>query len=93
MEQYNQNNNLPQPNTLVFGILSLVFTSILGIIFGSIGRKKGKEFIEQGGELTGAAKVGFILSKIGVILGIIATIVIAIYIIVFATAAANGAFN
>ena len=93
MEQYNQNNNLPQPNTLVFGILSLVFTSILGIIFGSIGRKKGKEFIEQGGEPTGAAKVGFILSKIGVILGIIATIIIAIYIIMFAVAAANGALK
>lgn len=97
MEQYNfDQNNLPQPNTLTFGILSLVFCGILGIlgiIFGAIGRKKGKEFIAQGGELAGSSKVGFILSKVGLILGIIATIVIAIYLIVFIAAAANGAFR
>ena len=94
MEQYNFDpNNLPQPNTLTFGILSLVFCGILGIIFGAIGRKKGKEFIAQGGELAGAAKVGFILSKVGVILGIIATIVIAIYLIVIIAAAASGALR
>ncbi len=92
MEQYNQ-NNLQQPNILTFGILSLVFCGILGIIFGAIGRKKGKEFIAQGGELAGSSKVGFILSKVGLILGIIATIVIAIYLIVFIAAAANGALR
>lgn len=94
MEQYNfDQNNLPQPNTLTFGILSLVFCGILGIIFGAIGRKKGKEFIAQGGELAGSSKVGFILSKVGLILGIIATIVIAIYLIVIIAAAASGALK
>jgi hypothetical protein len=94
MEQYNfDQNNLPQPNTLTFGILSLVFCGILGIIFGAIGRKKGKEFIAQGGELAGSSKVGFILSKVGLILGIIATIVIAIYLIVIIAGVASGALK
>ena len=86
--EYNYNqNNLPQPNTLVFGILSLVLGSIVGIILGSVGRKKGKEFIAQGGELTGASKVGFVLSKVGIILGIISTIIIVLYIILIAAGA------
>ena len=89
---YNQ-NSLMQPNTLVFGILSLVFGSIVGIILGSIGRKKGKEFIAQGGELTGASKVGFILSKVGVILGIISTIFIVIYVILIVAGVASGALE
>lgn len=94
MEQYNfDQNNLPQPNTLTFGILSLVFCGILSIIFGAIGRKKGKEFIAQGGELAGSSKVGFILSKVGLILGIIATIVIAIYLIVIIAGVASGALR
>ena len=86
--EYNYNqNNLQQPNTLTLGILSLVFGYIVGIILGSIGRKKGKEFLAQGGELTGASKVGFILSKVGVILGIISTIFIVLYIILIAAGA------
>ena len=79
--EYNNQNNLQQPNTLVFGILSLVLGSVLAIIFGAIGKKKAKEFTEQGGELAGASKVGFILSKIGFILGIIGTICYGIIII------------
>ena len=85
-----QNN---QPNLLVFGILSLVFSTIPGIILGSIGRKKGNEYIAMGGTLTGAAKVGYILSKVGFILGIIGTIFLVIYIIVIAAGAASGAFS
>ena len=72
----------PQPNTLVFGILSLVFGSIVGIILGSIGRKKGKAYIAQGGQLTGASKVGFILCKVGLILSILAIVGAVIYTIV-----------
>ena len=91
--QYNQqyaqpayNTMVPaQPNLLVFGILSLVLGSIVGIILGSIGRKKGKAYIAQGGQLTGASKVGFILSKVGVILGIISTVFLVIWIILLAT--------
>ncbi len=82
-------NAAPQPNLLVFGILSLVFEVILGIIFGAIGRSKGKAYIAQGGQLTGASKVGFILSKVGMILSIVCTIVFFIYLIVII--AAGGA--
>ena len=91
--QSNYQNNLTQPNTLVLGILSLVFGSIVGIILGAIGRKKGNEFIAQGGELTGASKVGYILSKVGIILGIITTILIVIYVILIAAGVASGAFD
>ncbi len=78
-----------QPNLLVFGILSLCFTYIVGIILGAIGRKKGKQFIAQGGVLTGASKVGYILSLVGLIVGIVATVVITIYIIVAIAAGAT----
>ena len=91
--EYNNQNNLLQPNTLVFGILSLALGPILAIIFGAIGKKKAKEFVAQGGELVGASKVGFILSKIGFILGIIGTIFLVIYIILIAAGVASGAFN
>ncbi len=60
--------------SLVFGILSLVFNefSILGIIFGAIGKGKAKKFAaENGGVVTGKAKVGKILSTVGLVLGII----------------------
>ena len=73
----------PQPNTLLFGILSLVFceTVILSLIFAIIGRKKGKAYIAQGGTLTGASKVGFVLSKLGLIFAILSLIVCAVVII------------
>lgn len=83
MEQYNR-NELVQPNTLVWGILSLALPGlILNLIFGVIGRKKGKAFLAQGGKLAGASKVGFILSKVGVILSIIALVVIVLYAVLF----------
>ena len=79
----------PQPNLLVFGILSLVFDWIfVGIILGAIGRSKGKAYIAQGGQLTGASKVGFILCKVGLILSIIGTVAFAIWVI---AAIAGGA--
>ena len=76
-----------QPNILVFGILSLVLGPLFAIIFGSIGRKKGKAFVAEGGTLTGASKVGFILSKVGLILGIIGMVFVVIYIVLIATGA------
>ena len=82
-----------QPNTLPFGILSLAlcgFFGIFGIIFGAIGRKKGKAFVAEGGQLVGASKVGFILSKIGFIFGIIGAVFGVIYIIMAIVAAKNG---
>ncbi len=72
--EYNNQNNLPQPDTLMLGVLSLVATSVfpgvgtfLAIILGAIGNKRGKEFIKQGGELAGSSKVGYILCKISLI--------------------------
>lgn len=85
--------NKNQPNLLVFGILSLVLETIPGIILGAIGRKKGNEYIAQGGTLTGAAKVGYILSKVGFILGIIGTIFLVIYIILIIAGIAGGAVS
>ena len=71
----------PQPNLLVFGILAIALNFIVGIILGAIGRSKGKKYIAQGGQLTGASKVGFILCKVGLILSIIATVFFVIYMI------------
>ncbi len=92
--QYNQSNfkssvyqTMAQPNLLVFGILSLVFSGIVGLILAIVGRKKGKAFIEQGGTLTGASKVGYILSLVGMIFSIIAIVFIVIYIIIIIAAA------
>ena len=100
--QYNQPNynqtmyqTMAQPNLLVFGILSLAlcgFFGIPGIILGAIGRKKGKAFIAQGGVLTGASKVGYILSLVGLILGIVLTVYFVIVIIVAIAAAGNGSY-
>ena len=70
-----------QPNILVFGILSLVFSGIVGLILGIVGRKKGKAFVAQGGQLTGGSKVGFILSLVGIIVSIVAIVIIVIYAI------------
>ena len=60
----------------------------VGIILGAIGRSKGKAYIAQGGQLTGASKVGFILCKVGLILSIIGTVAFAIWVI---AAIAGGA--
>ena len=88
-----QNNQ--QPNLLVLGILAVVFAElgIPGIILGAIGRSKGKKFVQAGGTLTGAAKVGYILSLVGLILGIVMTVFWVIYLIVIIAAGASGALN
>lgn len=80
----------PQPNILVFGILSLALAGLVGLILGCIGRKKGNEFIANGGTLTGASKVGFILSKAGIIVSIVTLVVVVIYVIVIIAMIATG---
>ena len=90
--------NLPETTPiLVLGILSLVFGSIVGIILGAIGRNKARAYVNAGGELSGKAKVGSILSKLGIIFGIIELVLIVIYVIVFgamiAGGVSSGAFN
>ena len=79
---YNQTS--PQPSTLAFGILSLVFGPILAIIFGAIGKSRGKKYIAEGGTLTGASKVGYILSRIGFILGIVSLVCIVVVAVLVA---------
>lgn len=90
--------NLPETTPiLVLGILSLVFGSIVGIILGAIGRNKARAYVNAGGELSGKAKVGNILSKLGIIFGIIELVFIVIYAIIFvamiAGGVSSGAFN
>ena len=80
----------PQPNLLVYGILSLVFECVVAIILGSIGRRKGNEYVAAGGTLTGTAKVGYILCKVGVILGIISTIIVGLYLLLIIAGIASG---
>ena len=83
-----------QPNLLVFGILSLVFDWIfVGIILAAVGRSKGKAYVAQGGQLTGASKVGFILCKVGLILSIIGTIGFAIWLTFVIAAVATGSVS
>ena len=79
----------PQPSLLGFGICSLIFSVIVGIILGAIGRSKGNAYIARGGQLTGASKAGFIMCKIGFILSIIGTVFFVIYVILLA----SGAFS
>ena len=81
--------------TLTFGILGLVFagSSILGIIFSAIGLKKAKAYVEQFGELTGKAKVGRILAKVGLIFSIVMIVFWVLYIVLIAVGVANGALN
>ncbi len=79
--------------SLVFGILSLLFTelSILGIIFGAVGKSKAKKFAELNeGVVTGKAKVGKILSTLGLVFSIICLVVTVILVVVAVT---NPAFR
>ena len=84
----------PTP-VLVMGIIAIATCAygILGIIFGAIGKKKAKAYLAETGSLTGAAKVGSILAKVGLIVGIVMTVVWLIYIIIAVAAGAAGAFS
>lgn len=73
-------------SALTMGILSLVFTctfflSFLGIIFGAIGKSRAKQFALLNGVPAGKAKVGSILSTIGLIFGIILTVIVFLYVV------------
>ncbi len=81
--------------SLVFGILSLVFSGLLGLIFALVGKGKAKSFERlSGGPATGTAKVGKILCTVGLILSIVAFCVIGLYalILIVALAGAMGEF-
>ena len=67
-----QAKNSHANKALTFGILSLVFGALLGLIFALLGRKNAKKFSELNhGNLQGKAKVGNILSTIGIPVAII----------------------
>ncbi len=82
---------------LVFGILSLVFSilsmipyfilfgfGIAGIVFGLVGLRGKKKYIQAGVLLTGTAKVGAILSKAGFIVGVVITSFWTVYLSILA---------
>lgn len=61
---------------LIMGIVSIALFDIVppaSIILGFLGIKKAKEYTEQGLELSGKAKIGALLAKIGFWVGIAAT--------------------
>ena len=87
-------------SVLTWGIVGLAFSctfflSFLGIIFSAVGTKKAKKLVEESGQpLSGKAKVGNILAKVGLPLGIVLTIFFIIWVIVIVAAIAsviNGA--
>ncbi len=86
---YNPYPAAPQPNTLVWGILGLALSCFFGFIFGIIGRSKGNAYIKSGGTLTGASKVGYILSLVAIICGIIGTVLFIIYVVLIARQAST----
>ncbi len=83
---------------LIWGILGLAFSctfflSFLGIIFSSIAKGKVRDYIARYGVLYGKAKVGNILSTVGIPVGIVMTVLLAIYIIyIIVLAAAIGSY-
>ena len=81
---------------MILGIIALCFScsfygSLIGLILSAIGIGKAKKCADSNGVLTGKAKVGKILSTVGLILGIILTVAFVIWLIVIIIAAIAGA--
>lgn len=78
-------------SVLIFGILGLAFgwtgvSSLVGLIFSIIGLSKAKKYAAEVGELTGKAKIGKILSTIGLvvaILAMVAAVLVVLYYVIF----------
>lgn len=68
---------------LVFGIISVAVGTVVGIIFGSIAMHMAQDWMNQGYLLFGKAKVGRILGKVGLILGIVSTVCLTLFIIIY----------
>lgn len=71
-------------NVLTWGIIGLAFActffaSFLGIIFSAIGMKKHSAYINSGAEHSTKVKVGGILSKVGLGVGIAMTVLCILY--------------
>ena len=85
---------IPPSQVLTWGILGLAFaaaTGLLGIIFSIIGKKKAAAYTAAGNPLTGTAKVGSILSKVGLGVGIGMTVFWTLYIVIMAAIAVAAA--
>ncbi|MBQ4105812.1 MAG: DUF4190 domain-containing protein [Clostridia bacterium] len=78
---------------LIFGIIGLVLSEsgLLGLIFSIIGLSQAKKYKQNFGELAGKAKVGNILSTLGLIFSILMMAFWVIYIIVIVVIAIAGA--
>ena len=76
-----------------FGLLAAILCSfgIPGLIFAIIAKKKIKNYLAAGGQLTGRAKAGSIMATIGLIVSIVMTVIWLIYGI--AIAAFIGSFS
>ncbi|MBO6010370.1 MAG: zinc ribbon domain-containing protein [Oscillospiraceae bacterium] len=73
-------------NVLTWGIIGLAFActffgSFLGIIFSAIGMKKHRAYLSSGAEYSTKVKVGGILSKVGLGVGIALTVLCVLYFI------------
>ena len=82
-------------SVLGFGIAaaalaSSFYFSLLGFIFGIIGASKAKKFYNQTGILTAKAKVGRILSRVGLWLGLVLSIFFLIYIVALVGMVSNN---
>ncbi|MBR3300798.1 MAG: zinc-ribbon domain-containing protein [Clostridia bacterium] len=66
-----------------FGLLSVILCwfGIPGLIFAIIAKKKIKNYLAAGGQLTGRAKAGSIMATIGLIVSIVMMVVWPIYFI------------
>lgn len=85
-------SSVTSTNVLVWGILGLAFScsfylSLLGLIFSIVAKGKVTAYTTGGGQLTGKAKVGAILAKVGLILGIVFTALFFLWLIIVIVAA------
>ena len=90
-----QERELAKQN-LIFGILAIAFAcsyylSFMGIVFGAISMGKAKLYMASY-PLTGKAKVGRILGKVGFILGIVFTVLSLITIIACIVGSASSSY-
>jgi len=94
--QLNPQVEVPAVNTtpaLVLGILSLVFSGIVGIILAAVGKSKIKGFIAQGVPVAGKLKAAKILCTVGLILGIVCTVIYVLYGCAVGAAIASGSLD
>ena len=74
---------------IIFGLI-VSFLNFIGIILGAVGIGKANAVEAQFGELPPKARVGKILSTVGLISGILMTIVWFLYIVIIAVALSEG---